>query len=868
MVGKTISHYKITKKLGEGGMGQVYLADDTKLKRQVAIKFLPEHLTKDKENVERFEREAEAAAALNHPNIVTIHEIAEHDDQTFIVMEHVDGDSLRTKIDKGISDIDEILNITNQICEGLSEAHKADIVHRDIKPENILIDNRGRVKILDFGLAKLKGVSKLTKETSTLGTIHYMSPEQLQGKEVDHRSDIWSLGVVIYELLTGEVPFQGSYEQAVTYAILNEEPKSTALFKKEVSSILEVLSRKALQKIADDRYKNVDELLTELNQIRSNLNNYKSDKKSPSKIRSFFNHKFAIITTITILAVTIILLIYSNITDHPVEISPLKRLVVLPFENLGSIDDEYFADGMTEEITSRLSLLHGLGVISRSSAIQYKNTDKTIRQIGEELDVQYILEGTVRWDKSVGTKGRVIVTPRLIRVSDNIHLWSDSYDRLLENIFDVQIKIAEEVIKALDITVLEPEREELYHHPTENLEAYELFIRAREIMLKYWTDQPKLEQAVQLFEQAIEKDKNLVMAYVWLSEIHSWLYHIQFDYTEDRQAKSKTAIDKALEMQPDLPEAKLYLGWYYYRVFRDYDRARELFNYVKKRRPNEAPRLLAAIERRQGNFENSVLHFEEAFQLDPRRPRMAVEVGMTYMSMRGYKKAEYWYKRNQLLVPTDDGSKGQLAKLYILSNGNINAAQSTLNSIKKIDIDSRSALEILILVDLLNKNYNSALNRFDSLGIGYISDQHFFLDKFCVKAYIYHLLSDTIKSRQCADSSMMTINQKMKENPNDPRYHSALGLAHAFQGKKNEAILAAKRAIEIYPISLDAMDGPNYVYNLAWIYTIIGEYDKAINQLEYLLSIPAGRFVSKVMLRIDPKWNKLRDNPRFQELIK
>ena len=240
MVGKTISHYKITEKIGEGGMGEVYLADDTKLKRQVAIKFLPEHLTKDKENVERFEREAEAAAALNHPNIITIFDVIETDGQICIIMEYVNGDSLRTKIDKGISDIDEILNITNQICEGLSEAHKADIVHRDIKPENILIDSHNRVKILDFGLAKLKGVSKLTKETSTLGTIHYMSPEQLQGKEVDHRSDIWSLGVVLYELLTGEVPFKGDYESAVMYAVLNEnvEPADDKNLPEELLKII------------------------------------------------------------------------------------------------------------------------------------------------------------------------------------------------------------------------------------------------------------------------------------------------------------------------------------------------------------------------------------------------------------------------------------------------------------------------------------------------------------------------------------------------------------------------------------------------------------------------------------------------------
>jgi serine/threonine protein kinase len=267
MVGKTISHYKITKKLGEGGMGEVYLADDLKLERQVALKFLPQHLTADKDNVERFEREAKAAAALNHPNIVTIYEIAEEDDQTFIVMEYVDGDSLRTKIDKGVSDLDEILNITNQICEGLSEAHKADIVHRDIKPENILVDNRGRVKILDFGLAKLKGVSKLTKETSTLGTIHYMSPEQLQGKEVDNRSDIWSLGVVLYELLSGELPFNGEYEQAVIYSILNNQPEGISKLQSGVPEKWQEIINKVLAKNPIERIENMEELLTELKTI-------------------------------------------------------------------------------------------------------------------------------------------------------------------------------------------------------------------------------------------------------------------------------------------------------------------------------------------------------------------------------------------------------------------------------------------------------------------------------------------------------------------------------------------------------------------------------------------------------------------------
>jgi serine/threonine protein kinase/dienelactone hydrolase len=308
MIGKTIAHYKIIEKLGEGGMGVVYKAEDTKLDRKVAIKFLPEHLTKDKENVERFEREAKAAAALNHPNIITIHEISEIDSQIFIVMEFVDGASLRTKIDEKNLTIEEVLNITNQICEGLSEAHKADIVHRDIKPENILINNRGGVKILDFGLAKLKGVSKLTKETSTLGTIHYMSPEQLQGKEVDHKSDIWSLGVVLYELLTSQLPFRGEYESAIIYSILNEKPDHIYRYRKDITQEIDQIIIEALQKDRASRYSSINELCKDLNKYQSRfISSVAELEKQKRLLRRIRRPKLAITVTVIVLLLSLIL---------------------------------------------------------------------------------------------------------------------------------------------------------------------------------------------------------------------------------------------------------------------------------------------------------------------------------------------------------------------------------------------------------------------------------------------------------------------------------------------------------------------------------------------------------------------------------
>jgi len=339
LIGKTISHFKILEKIGSGGMGVVYKARDIKLDRFVALKFLPEHLTKDKANVERFEREAKAAAALNHPNIVTIHDVIDAQGQICIIMEYVDGASLRTKIDDKNLAVEEILNITNEICEGLSEAHNADIVHRDIKPENILIDSRGRVKILDFGLAKLKGVSKLTKENSTLGTIHYMSPEQIQGTDIDHRSDIWSLGVVLYEMLTGEPPFKGDYESAVHYAILNEEPILLKDIEKKYSAVICEVIIRMMKKDANARHPNCDVVMKDLNKYKVS--------KPPGKTISKRTYSFAGFTAIIVLILISVLFLFPG-EDEDLS---LKSLAVIPFTNIKKdSDSEYLGDALAAEI--------------------------------------------------------------------------------------------------------------------------------------------------------------------------------------------------------------------------------------------------------------------------------------------------------------------------------------------------------------------------------------------------------------------------------------------------------------------------------------------------------------------------------------
>ena len=425
MIGKTLLHYKILEELGRGGMGEVYLAEDKKLKRKVAIKFLPSHLTKDKESRERFEREAQAAAALNHPNIVTVYEIGEFEDsatadrQIFISMEYVEGETLRDKIDHFKSrstkfPLEEIINIAIQICEGLDKAHQAGIVHRDIKPGNIIIGKENRVKILDFGLAKLKGVSQLTKETSTLGTIHYMSPEQVRGEDVDHRTDIWSLGVIMYEMLCGVKPFKGEYEQAVIYSILNEKPKLLAKFRPDLPSELQNLVDRAMARSPEDRYQNAEEIVNDLTRFEAREGD--SDRHSESDVRTgkampqkrFWQFLAAILVVIIVPGFIYVMIISPSqdmepsvtgtpATDGIVQDDIDNSIVVLPFKDISPTgDNEYFSDGLTEEIIADLSRIRSLRVISRTSAMTLKGTDMDIRAIGEKLDVRYVLEGSVR----------------------------------------------------------------------------------------------------------------------------------------------------------------------------------------------------------------------------------------------------------------------------------------------------------------------------------------------------------------------------------------------------------------------------------------------------------------------------------------
>ncbi len=556
MIGKVLSHYKIIEKLGEGGNGVVYKAEDTNLKRTVALKFLSQFFSSDEESKRRFIYEAQKASALDHPNIYTIHEIGQTDEEKlFISMTYYDGENLRERIkSKGVKK-EEAAEIAIQICEGLNKAHQNNLVHRDIKPANIFLTKDGIVKILDFGLAKEKGQSHLTKEGTTLGTVAYMSPEQARGEDVDQRTDIWSLGIVMYEMLTGKPPFDADYYQATIYSILNTKPELNKL-PKEFTPII----KKALAKPVNERYQNTEELLVDLNLLRSGFP-AKHYFSTHAFLKSFKVKLAAAAIIIILLAVISFLVIKKPAVEHST-IEERKIVVVFPFENLGSPDDKYFAEAIAQEITSKLASIQEISVISSKSAKRFFDLKMSTMEISSELGANYILEGTVAWAKTNDKKSTVKIIPELTRVSDNTIVWSDSYDKILDDIFSVQDEMARNVSEKINGSLI-PAKNTEAESPTGNMGAYTYYLKGLDYENRWYVFKEDFQKRVSLFKKAIELDPKFAGAYAHLSIAESGLFGLYFDRNEKTAAEALEYAEKAYHLNPSLADVHFALAYYY-----------------------------------------------------------------------------------------------------------------------------------------------------------------------------------------------------------------------------------------------------------------------------------------------------------------
>jgi len=637
--GKTFAgRYQIIEELGRGGMGLVYKARDTKLKRSVALKFLPPEFTHISELKERFMREAQAAASLDHPHICTVYEFDEAEEKTFISMAYIEGQSLKKKIESGPLELDEALRIATQVAEGLQEAHKKGVVHRDIKSANIMVTEKGQAMIMDFGLARVRGGTLVTKEGMTMGTIAYMSPEQARGEEVDHRTDIWSLGVVLYEMFSGQLPFKGEHDQAVVYSILNEQPKPVTDLRSNIPMALEQVVGKALEKNLDERYQHMEELLNDLKSIAEGI--------EPEGIRArlrkakFLKRKKAILyaglASLLIIMTVVALILFTGRAEA------MDSIAVLPLENLsGDPGQEYFVDGMHEELITELSKIRALKVISRPSAMRYKNSKKSLPEIAKELNVKGIIAGSALKEGQ-----RVRISVQLIEAETERNLWVKTYDKDYRDILMLHGEVALDIAREIRIAVTPAEQIRLASARPVDAEAHELYLKGR----YYWNKfSPEwAEKSITYYNQAIEKNPTYALAYAALADSYVVL-SLGFDVLpgKDTLPKAREAALKALELDPTLADAHVSLGL----VAACYDWDRQAANKHFEKALDLDPNSISAhlfieiyLSLLEAKYKESIDHLERAQELDPLNLHVKSRLGFVYYYSRDFDRAIEQFK--------------------------------------------------------------------------------------------------------------------------------------------------------------------------------------------------------------------------------
>jgi serine/threonine-protein kinase len=875
LIGKILAHYEIVGLLGKGGMGEVFLATDTRLGRQVALKVLPPDIARDPERVERFRREARAVAALKHPNIVTLYSAEEADGIQFLTMELVEGGSLsESLVPEGIS-LKRFFELAIPLAEALDSAHRKGITHRDLKPANIMLDDRGRPQILDFGLAQMIEEATedeatvlvrpdLTTAGSVIGTVGYMSPEQAEGRPVDGRSDIFSLGVILYQMATGRRPFEGETNARVISAILRDDPVSVTELREDVPPHLGRIIKRCLQKDREDRYHTARELHDDLRNLGEEVTiSSLSGRQSgvgPAKPKGSRIPVIAAAAVILTIVAAVFILQRGAGGPDPEPATDTIRIVVLPMENLGNPDDEFFADGMTEEVTNRLATVKGLGVISRKSAETYANRDVSVQQIGAELDVDYVLAGSVRWART-GDEVRVRISPRLIRVTDDTHVWADAYDRKFEDVFSIQTDIAKQVIAQLGIALIGSDTNDLESVPTDSPEAHETYLRAMSRLNLF--NQNSLTEGVALLEKAVEIDPEFALAYSKLARTQALMVHFGQDITAERRQAAGAAAARAVELAPESASSHIGMGFFQYHALKDYAAAERAFARAAEIRSDDPELLhgLALVQRRQGQWIESNRNFEAAIDLNPRDINLIIDLSDQYVSASRWEDAARFLASARALRPDHP-------MLYILETIEVWCRTG-------VAADARGILEsapthtapwiaqLYCSLEIYEGNYDAALSRIAA------SEQPVMLfgatsrTGAVWRGLIHQLAGNEVSARANLEFAAPQIEQIIRERDDDFRFQTALGVVYAALGRDEDARRQAERALEEFPLSRDTSWGPGLVMDVARIYAMIGDYESALEHAETALSWP--NYWTANRMALDPWLSPITMQPEFAE---
>lgn len=848
MEGKTISHYTIKEKLGGGGMGVVYKAEDTKLRRTVALKFLPASFSYDEEAKQRFLYEAYAASSIQHHNICNIHDIDEtEDDRLFICMDYYDGKTLKQKIAEGPLKINIAIDIAIQVAQGLLKTHEQKIIHRDIKPANIFITQDGTVKILDFGLAKLSGQANITKMGSTLGTAAYMSPEQASGNDVDHRTDIWSLGIVMYEMITGCTPFKNEFEQAVLYSILNEEPKPVTALRSGVPMELERIIFKAMNRDPEDRYQHIDEMIVDLRNIdfteqRNSVKRLKYNKKKKYKHTLYWS------AAIVILMISVFALWKFLETSHT-KMEKRKFIAVLPFKSISDTEENKdFADGIHDDIIIQLSKIGELKVIARSSVLEYQGSKKTVKQIASELGAGSILEGSTRRSNNL-----IRVNARLVDPETGENLWAESYDRPYEDIFEIQSDLAQKIANALQVKLGAEELVSLQTEPTENLVAWDYFRKGKYFWEVSYNFEGNLKSA-EMFTMACSLDTGFTLAWIFRSLAYSVIsgQSPSFEERLNYINEAEFSLQKARLSGEVMSEYHLAQAHYYYHIKNNLDSAIIETEIANLKRPNDSNTLyfLSILVSDKGDWKRGYSIADMIYQLNPKGTGGSLLGAWSAFGLGLFDESELW--ADKLISNDPESGLGYVlkARTVLLGKGDIERAQLILNEAKKFVIRDTYHLALYqYLIYLYKKEFNKAVSTFDNWNYPI---RWYFL------GIAYSLMKNKIKADACFDSSRVIYSELLSKHPDNRKARLRLAVSYAGLGDKANALgqMAyttddSRRQLEI-----------DYLY----FNILIGEYENAVEQLK--IFIKDRTELTPFMIKNDPRLETLRNRKDYREAVK
>jgi TolB-like protein/tetratricopeptide (TPR) repeat protein len=865
--GARLGPYEILAPLGAGGMGEVYRARDSRLGREVAVKILPGAVSEDPERLARFDREARTLATLSDPHVLAVHDVGTENGTAYIVSELLEGETLRQHLGRHRLTVREAARYAAQIARGLAAAHEKGVVHRDLKPANLFVTKDGTIKILDFGLAKVTGpdppkdrtaatatADANTADGTVLGTVDYMSPEQVRGKAVDHRSDVFAFGTVLYEMLTGERPFRGGSAADTASAILSKDPPELSPSSTDIPAPLARIVRRCLEKKPEKRLQSLADLAVDLEEIQHG-------ESSPSRSR-WWRLAAGVVAVAIGLAIGLAQLRVRNTaaTTTPEATTERKMLVILPFENLDPQEDAYFASGMTDEIMSRLAGVSGLGVISRTSAFQYDRTGKTLKEIGSDLGAGFVLEGSVQWESMADGAGRVRISPRLSRVADDTVLWAQSYDRRLDGVFETQSEIAQAVVDQLGVTLLPREQRGVETRPTDDLEAYQAYLRGREL-LPVFNSRTGSELAIPMFERAVKLDPGFLEAHAALAEAHLWMRAFRGDASPERLENALASARRALELDLSAPEGHRALGLYHIYGQPDYDRALEELTRAAELLPNDSSLnvYIAIALARKGRWKEEHTHLERAFLLDPRNPEVLAMLGDFHRRTRQYHEAVRYLGSLVSLEP--DVAEWYLFQAAFYSDwGQLEKARATLASAPPTN---NPALVIgWWSLETWEGNHQAALGRLADAPEMFVF-QWGKIPKALLEARSYDAMKESELARASYATALEVIERGLAQFPDDEKLRRNLGDIYAGLGRKDEAIREIEGWVE--RASGDGPANPHHLCALAIVYAEAGATEQAVDQLEYVLSVPS--LLSYGQLRFDPRLDPLRDHPRFQKLL-